>query len=176
VAQRICPLQLFCGCQWNFTWHKASVLYSHFVGAGEILLRWIVSWAHFYKLFDFTKVCIRQLIGTCQRRINRLHLFTQRNAHNFNKIINHPCTWTVLQVSAIYHHPQGDIIRRRMKPTYPIDYVGFICLLDMLVACALVLYLPEDGDISPKHVGQSMYGWFMILYKLCAFVVVCGWL
>jgi len=29
--------------------------------------------------------------------------------------------------------------------------------LDVLVACALVLYLPDDGDIPPKHVGQLTY-------------------
>jgi hypothetical protein len=29
--------------------------------------------------------------------------------------------------------------------------------LDVLVACALVLYLRDDGDISPKHAGQFMY-------------------
>jgi hypothetical protein len=40
-----------------------------------------------------------------------------------------------------------------MQPTYPTDYVGIICLFGR-VGC--VLYLPDNGDISPKHVGQFM--------------------
>jgi hypothetical protein len=30
--------------------------------------------------------------------------------------------------------------------------------------------------LLPKYVGENVYGWFMILYKVCAFVAVCGWL
>jgi hypothetical protein len=80
-------------CKWervlsriSYKWYNASAFYSYFVGDSEILLRWIVSSAHFYKLFDFTKVCIRLLIGTYQRRINRRHLFTPTNAHSLYKI------------------------------------------------------------------------------------------
>jgi hypothetical protein len=29
--------------------------------------------------------------------------------------------------------------------------------LDVLVACALVLYIPDDGDIPPIHGGQFIY-------------------
>jgi hypothetical protein len=45
-----------------------------------------------------------------------------------------------------------------------------------LVLYAFVLRLPKDSNLSLKFVGESMCGWFMILYELCALFGVCGWL
>jgi len=43
------------------------------------------------------------------------HPHTQKNAHNLYKITYHPFTLTLLHVSAIYHHPRGDINKNEYK-------------------------------------------------------------
>jgi hypothetical protein len=42
----------------------------------------------------------------------------------------------------------------------------------VLVFYAFVLCLPEDSNLSPKHVGVHVYGWFTILCKLWAFMTI----
>ena len=54
-----------------------------------------------------------------------------------------------------------------------------VCKLVVLVLYMFVLCLPENGDLLLKHVGGLMYMddvWFFILYKLCAYFGVYGWL
>jgi len=59
------------------------------------------------------------------------------------------------------------------RPVTGLLYLYCICTLDVLV-----LYVPDDGDLSPQNVKRfHVYGWFMIIYiKLCAFAGVYGWL
>jgi hypothetical protein len=72
--------------------------------------------------------------------------------------MNHPCTWTLLHVSSINRHPQGDIIQKN------ITCFGFACLL------------LENGDLSRQYVAGFMCvneSWFMYP-TFYAFVCVRG--
>jgi hypothetical protein len=87
--------------------------------------------------------------------INSVHCdYNHPNAQKLFKIINNPCAWTLLHVSTINRHPQRDIMKRYMHLYY---------------------ILPEDGDLSSKHVGgfrKVDYLWFyinfvhMVLYRV----------
>jgi len=50
-----------------------------------------------------------------------------------------------------------------------------MCELGVLVLYAFALCVPEDGDLSPKHVGEfHVCGIFTVLYELYALVGVRG--
>jgi hypothetical protein len=50
-----------------------------------------------------------------------------------------------------------------------------MCELGVLVLYAFVLCVPEDGDLSLKHVGEfHVCELFTVVYELYALVGVCG--
>ena len=95
-------------------------------------------------------------------------------------------------IQVIYMHITTCSVSSGMSINYIQEYVSikiswrlnvmFIsschCLFLTLYWFLVPLYkcLPEDCDLSLKHVCVCVCGWFVILYKSCALVGVCGWL
>lgn len=73
-------------------------------------------------------------------RIVTLNIHTPTNAHNLCEIINYPYTWTLLRVSAINHHPQGDTVQRQTQPAkcYSGSHKDKMCIL-FLPHCGIKL-------------------------------------
>jgi hypothetical protein len=67
---------------------------------------------------------------------------------------------------------------RSFKYIYEItDTLQHICKLYVLILYSLALMSPWGWRFIAWTCRRvHAYGWFVILYKLCAFVGVCGWL
>jgi hypothetical protein len=55
------------------------------------------------------------------KNISRSCPYEPINAISLYKIAYHPYRWTVLLVSGIYHHPQGDTIQRHIEQRHAVD-------------------------------------------------------
>jgi hypothetical protein len=49
-------------------------------------------------------------------------------------------------------------------------------VLDVLILRAVVLYYPQDGDLSPKYSQECMCMDNLRFYVLCARITLVGWL
>jgi hypothetical protein len=79
---------------------------------------------------------------------NHYHTYTPTNANNLYKITYNPQTWTVLRVSGIHRHPQGDDLKLK-----PLDFM----YMDDLWFYKNRVHLLVYADVYSYNTREELY-------------------